>query len=128
MRVGEVARQGGVSVDAVRYYERLGLIRQSQRGPGGFREFAATAPDEVAQVRALQACGMTLAEIRGVVDGPEAGGHTCDEVGAALSSVIDTLDARIDELKAARERATSVREACSLGTCAHAHDPAAACT
>ena len=37
LRIGAVARQAGVSVDTVRYYERRGLLRPAGRLPSGYR-------------------------------------------------------------------------------------------
>ncbi len=40
LRIGEVAKRAGVSIDTLRYYERLRLLPRSKRSSGGFRLFA----------------------------------------------------------------------------------------
>ena len=50
MRIGEVARQAGVSTRALRYYEEQGLLA-SERTPSGQREYAASAVERVRLVQ-----------------------------------------------------------------------------
>ena len=44
MRIGKLAAASGVTRDALRYYERLGLLPPSPRTAGGFREYDALQP------------------------------------------------------------------------------------
>jgi len=53
MRIGELARRAGVSRDAVRMYEKLGLIR-SQRAGNGYRDFSADMLQQLLYVRTAQ--------------------------------------------------------------------------
>ena len=52
MRIGEVARAAGVGIDAVRFYEREGLIQAPARRPSGYREYT---PDVVVSLRFIGA-------------------------------------------------------------------------
>ena len=52
MRIGEVAARADVSVKAMRYYERLGLIAPARR-PNGYREFDESHVRTVAEIREL---------------------------------------------------------------------------
>jgi hypothetical protein len=47
MRIGELAAQAGVSVQAVHSYERRGLLARPARQPSGYREPRLTGPEEV---------------------------------------------------------------------------------
>jgi DNA-binding transcriptional MerR regulator len=62
MRVGEVSEQTGVSVRAIRYYERSGLLRAT-RQPNGYREFDPSAVERVRVIRDLLEVGFTIEEI-----------------------------------------------------------------
>ncbi len=44
MKIGQVAKTAGVGIDAVRFYEREGLLAQPARRPSGYREYS---PDVV---------------------------------------------------------------------------------
>jgi MerR family transcriptional regulator, redox-sensitive transcriptional activator SoxR len=61
--IGHVADRTGVSVSALRFYERHGLIR-SERSPGGQRQFHRDTVRRVAFVRIAQRVGLSLDEIR----------------------------------------------------------------
>jgi DNA-binding transcriptional MerR regulator len=55
LRIGAVARQAGVSVDTVRYYERRGLLRPAGRLPSGYRLYDESAVARIRLARQLQA-------------------------------------------------------------------------
>jgi MerR family copper efflux transcriptional regulator len=62
MRVGEVARETGVSVRSIRYYERAGLLYATRRA-NGYREFDAAVVERVRAIRSLLEAGFTLDEV-----------------------------------------------------------------
>ncbi|MDB4948933.1 MAG: MerR family transcriptional regulator [Gemmatimonadetes bacterium] len=62
MRVGEVARETGVSVRSIRYYEQAGLLHATRR-TNGYREFDAAVVDRVRAIRSLVETGFTLEEV-----------------------------------------------------------------
>ncbi|WP_150253977.1 MerR family transcriptional regulator [Nocardiopsis deserti] len=62
MRIGELARRGGVSPRSLRYYEQQGLL-SSERTPGGHREYAEAAVDRVVRIQELYAAGLCSAKI-----------------------------------------------------------------
>jgi len=53
LRIGAVARQAGVSVDTVRYYERRGLLRPAGRLPSGYRRYTEAAVARIRLARQL---------------------------------------------------------------------------
>jgi DNA-binding transcriptional MerR regulator len=68
LKIGELARQTGLSIKTVRYYEQRGLLEQPPRTEGGYRLYG---PEEVARLRFVQRAkllGLTLAEIRKLVE------------------------------------------------------------
>ena len=62
MRIGEVARRSGVSVDALRFYEDKGLIRP-QRSANGYRLYPQETLQLVGYIKLAQQLGFSLAEI-----------------------------------------------------------------
>ena len=96
-RIGEVARRAGVSVDTVRYYERLKLLPRSQRSSGGFRLFDETAVDRVLFIKQAQELGFTLDEIKGLL--ATGGAEECRKVHDLLSEKLHELDNRLESMK-----------------------------
>lgn len=67
LTIGELARQAGVSVETVRFYEREGLIEQPKRPLGGIRTYSAQSAAELGFVHEAKELGFTLREIRDLV-------------------------------------------------------------
>jgi len=103
MRIGEVASRAGVSVQAVRLYERRGILKRVTRLRSGYRDYA---PDTVALVRFIkqaQQHGFTLNEIKSLID---LRGTRRDEAQPArrlAEAKIAALDAQIKRLSAQRD-------------------------
>ncbi|MFE0921818.1 MerR family transcriptional regulator [Streptomyces nigra] len=106
IRIGEVARGAGVSVRAVRYYEEQGLLTP-ERSSSGQRLYRQ---DAIAMVRFFQqmyAAGLTSQRITELLPCWEAG-HTDADQRAMLRIERERIQAKIDELEAARDRLDQV--------------------
>ena len=67
MQIGTVAKKIGVSVDAIRFYERNALLPRPPRTQGGFRRYAESDVETLAFIRRVQGLGFKLSEIRGLL-------------------------------------------------------------
>jgi MerR family transcriptional regulator, copper efflux regulator len=67
MQIGTVAKKIGVSVDAIRFYERNALLPRPARTQGGFRRYAESDVETLAFIRRVQGLGFKLSEIRGLL-------------------------------------------------------------
>jgi MerR family copper efflux transcriptional regulator len=67
MQIGAVAKRIGLSVDAIRFYERNALLPRPSRTQGGFRQYAETDVGTLAFIRRVQGLGFKLSEIRGLL-------------------------------------------------------------
>ena len=101
MRIGELAERAGVSTDALRLYERQGLIRSDRRA-NGYRDFPETMVALVELIRLAQSLGFTLAEIGSLMRGMESGLNAAQvaEVLAAKRAEIATRIAGLERLTA----------------------------
>jgi MerR family copper efflux transcriptional regulator len=115
MRIGELADQAGISTKAIRYYEQIGILPRPARNPSGYRSFDQTALGRLEFVRAAQAMGLTLGEIRQIIAFRDDGQAPCAHVTELLLRHAADLDARIRELQQLRgelrqlaERATTL--------------------
>jgi hypothetical protein len=64
MRIGQVSKQTGVTVDAIRFYERSGLLAAPTRSEGGYRLYSSNDLATLQFIRSLQTLGFSLNEIR----------------------------------------------------------------
>ena len=106
IRIGEVARGGGVSVRAVRYYEEQGLLIP-ERSPSGQRLYRQDAIARVRFFQQMYAAGLTSQRITELLPCWEAG-HTDADQRAMLRIERERIQAKIDELEAARDRLDQV--------------------
>jgi DNA-binding transcriptional MerR regulator len=117
VKIGAVANQSGVSVDTVRFYERIGVLPEPARRPSGYREYEPSIVDRIQLTRELQAIGFSLEEIVDALAAHDAGDATCASERWRLEAVKERVDAKIAELHALRGRIVDAQEACASGRC-----------
>src|SRR6266403_1817154 len=100
MQIGELASRSGISTKTIRYYEDIGLLPPPPRSPSGYRDYDTSTLDRLAFVRAAQAVGLSLGEIRGIVALRDEGQTPCGHVLDLLRTRSAELDRRITELRA----------------------------
>ena len=111
-RIGEVAAATAVSVEALRYYEREGLLPASQRSSGGARRYGADALDRVRFIKEAQGAGLTLRDIHVLVQARGASRRDCQKIRNVLAARVEDLDARLAQMRAFREVLGEHLEAC----------------
>ena len=72
MTVGEVSTLLGVSVRALHHWDESGLVHPSRRGDAGYRLYCETDIMRIQQVLVYRQTGMSLADIKEVLDEPGA--------------------------------------------------------
>src|SRR5260370_39085114 len=118
MRISQLAGQAGVTAKTLRYYERIGLLPAPNRSPFGYRDSRPAVLDRLGFIRAGQAIGLSLGEIRQVVALRDRGETPCDHVYRLLARRTAELNDRINDLQSLR------RELQSLTKRARRLDPA----
>lgn len=111
LRIGEVARRAGVSVDTVRYYERERLLARAGRTEGGFRVFTPDAVDRLYFIKQAQGIGLSLGEIKDLL-GTEGGAGECRRMRDLLKTKLAELDQRLAALRDFRRTLTQHLAAC----------------
>ncbi|WP_042213467.1 MerR family transcriptional regulator [Paenibacillus borealis] len=61
---GELAKEAGLNIETLRYYEKYGLIQQPQRSSSGYRMYPEEALERIAFIQNAKSCGFTLREIK----------------------------------------------------------------
>jgi MerR family redox-sensitive transcriptional activator SoxR len=123
MRIGEVARRAGVRVSLLRYYEDVGLLPAPER-VSGQRRYDESALRRLAVIDVAQRAGLSLAEIRELLDhGNRPVGEPLRELAERRLPEIDALIDRAGRVRRWLEEATECR--CqSIDECALFDDPA----
>ncbi len=80
VRIGELADAVSVPAKTIRYYEGIGLLPAPERHANGYRSYDESAGDRLRFVKAAQAVGFTLTEIREILSLRDAGEEPCGHV------------------------------------------------
>ena len=107
------ARQGGVGVETVRFYQRRGLL-PVPRKTGGIRRYDDEDVRKLRFIRTAQTAGFTLEEIGELLALDATGDRR--RVRSLAGERIAALDVKIAELQAARDRLAKLARQCAAGT------------
>ena len=81
MKIGEFARQLGVSTDTLRYYEKHGLLTPSSRSQSGYRIYTDTDIKQMSFILRAKNVGFSLSEIKELLQIKiHKDQHSCHEV------------------------------------------------
>ncbi len=100
--VGDAAKAVGVSAKAIRIWEAKGLLPPPARTQAGYRLFSE---DDIAILRFIvraRTLGLTLSEIKNILDLHRHGTAPCEQVTALLDKHIRDIDRAITDLRALR--------------------------
>ena len=110
LTVGRVAEQTGLSPKAVRLYEAGGLIDPPERTPAGYRIYTDQTLPVLRFIRQAQALGLSLKEIKRILDLQREGQQPCDLVIGLLDDHLADIDQRIADLQALRHTLKNARD------------------
>ncbi|MGH9366489.1 MAG: heavy metal-responsive transcriptional regulator [Thermoanaerobaculia bacterium] len=99
LQIGAVSKRTGLSVDAIRYYERERLFGAPPRSPGGFRLYAAEEIRSLRFIREAQALGFSLDEIRELLSLRSTGADACSHVRELLEQKLGAVRGKIRQLR-----------------------------
>lgn len=103
LRIGQLAKQAGVNVQTIRFYEREGLLAPPSRTASGYRSYAASDLERIRVIRVCQKIGFTLKDVKVVLE-PH-------EVLASRSGASSAKSAAREKMLAfARKRLTEIEQ------------------
>lgn len=99
MFIGRIAKRAGLSVDAIRFYERNEILTRPRRTEGGFRLYTDQDLEAVLFVRRTQRLGFSLPQIRELLNLSKNQSRPCATVRDRLQRKLNDVGAKIRELK-----------------------------
>jgi MerR family transcriptional regulator, copper efflux regulator len=110
--IGEAARQTGLSVKAIRFYESDGYIPPAGRSESGYRRYSAADVHRLRLIKQMRTLGMPLVSIRRLLE--EATDADCDRFAVELQIVfrrqMEEIRRRIAELEELRSELESLAD------------------
>jgi MerR family mercuric resistance operon transcriptional regulator len=113
MTIGRLAKEAGVNVETVRYYQRRGLLDEPQKPAGGHRRYQPSVIKRIAFIRRAQALGFTLAEVETLLRYSD--GTSWKETRQLAERKLDSLNIHIGQLRKMRDSLKSLIEKSAAG-------------
>jgi DNA-binding transcriptional MerR regulator len=107
MKIGEVAKLTGVGVEALRFYEKSGLLERPVRTYSGYRMYGEEVLERIAFIKRAQVLGFTLDEIGRLIAHKQKGESPCEEVREIVRIRLDELQERIKQMTRFRNELTA---------------------
>ena len=98
MKIGEVSKRSGVGIEALRFYEKSGLLDRPGRTYSGYRVYGEDVLERIAFIKRAQILGFTLDEIKQLIDSKRKGESPCAEVRETVRIRLRELDGRISQM------------------------------
>lgn len=102
MLIGVLAARAGLTTKTIRFYEEAGLLPPPPRTPAGYRDYPAQTLTRLAFVGDAQAAGLTLADIRGILEIRDRGQAPCQHVTRLIDQHLAQVEKRLADLTQAR--------------------------
>ena len=99
MDIKELEALSGLGRDAIRYYERRELLGVVPRGPNNYRDYPSSLVKQLKLLRAMQALGFSLHEIREVLDGLRSQGINCLDGARLVAAKRELVEKQIREFR-----------------------------
>jgi Cu(I)-responsive transcriptional regulator len=117
LTIGDLARETGVKVVTVRYYERIGLLPAPvRRGSGAYRSYDSADLGRLSFIRRARDLGFTLDQIRLLLELAEQRDRDCADVDALAREHLADVERKIAALSALRRELRDLIESCRRGT------------
>ncbi len=112
LKMGEVSQNLGLNPQTVYFYERIGLIPPLQRTKAGYRLFSQEDVDRLAFISHGKSLGLSLDEIKEILDLKADKSLTCHQVYERLHKKIQTIRENIQQLQALHDELMPLLEQC----------------
>jgi len=112
MQIGIAAKKVGLSVDAIRFYERNALLGRAPRTLGGFRQYGESDIETLAFIRRVQGLGFKLSEIRSLLNLRGSRLQPCAPVRRRLQAKLTDVRSKLADLKKLEQELRSALRSC----------------
>jgi len=112
LKIGELARLGGVNLETVRYYERKGLLPKPPRSEAGYRQFSPESESRLRFIKRAQELGFSLAEVLELLTLRVDPQQNCIDVRSRAKAKIADIEQKIETLAAMKDILCVLVEQC----------------
>jgi DNA-binding transcriptional MerR regulator len=113
MGIGDLAKETGVKVVTIRYYERVGVLQVAERTSGNYRSYRAEHVRRLRFVRRCRDLGFSLAQVRDLLRLSAENAPSCREVCRLADRQRKTIEDKIADLKRLASELRRIRALCN---------------
>ena len=113
LAIGKVARQAGIGVETIRFYERTGLLEEPPRNVSGYRQYSSEAVVKLRFIKKAKQLGFSLKEIEEFIALRHKQDATCGDIKAQAEQKIKNIEERIRDLTKMKEALLELTRQCS---------------
>src|SRR3989442_5908961 len=122
-RIGEIAKELGLTPQAIRYYEQEGLISKPQRTASGYRIYSEEARARLLFLKRAQQFGFRLEEIKSLLGADTGRSGSCARVKSMLDAKLARLDVQFGQMKQLQSDLRRLQKQCEKALAADASCP-----
>jgi MerR family mercuric resistance operon transcriptional regulator/MerR family gold-responsive transcriptional activator of gol and ges genes len=115
LKIGQLAKQVGVNIETIRYYERRNLLGPTSRLPSGYRLYNHETQQRLQFIKNAQALGFTLHEIEELLDLQVSSKAHCGDVQRKAEAKLEHVEAKVRDLQALVRSLRNLIRTCRAG-------------
>ena len=112
MKIGELSKKTGLSIDTIRFYEKNGLISKALRSDSNYRDFNESTADTLEFVAHCRSLDIPIPQIKKLLHVRSGSTKSCREANQVIEEQIANLRTRISELKRLEKALTELGKVC----------------
>ena len=113
MKIGQLAKVSGCSIQTIRYYEKEGLLNPPSRSEGNFRLYDEKALKELEFVKHCRSLDIPLIDIKTLLELKNRPEESCSSINDLIAKQLDLVNQRIKELKVLKSELQIMKKTCS---------------
>lgn len=110
--ISQLAKAAEIPTTTIRYYERIGLVEPDNRSQGNYRLYSGESLNKLKFIRASQAIGFTLEDVKALLYDDDGSIPTCDNVQSLIEERLADIEQRLKDLRRVRKVLKNALEQC----------------
>lgn len=110
LKIGEVSKLSGIGIEALRFYEKSGLLSRPSRTVSGYRMYPREVLERLSFIKRAQMLGFSLDEVKQIIAESAAGQSPCRHVREIVRHRLEELDERMAQMRRYRKELAAALE------------------
>jgi Cd(II)/Pb(II)-responsive transcriptional regulator len=113
MKISEVSKRSGCSIQAIRYYEKEGLVSAPSRTEGNFRLYSSEEIERLSFIKNCRSLDLSLSEIKHLLELQYLPNTPCEVVNVMIDDHLSIVEKRIADLQKLQSNLRKLRRRCN---------------